>query len=86
MMFRRVVLLAAVLFGLTDAACVPDVPAKSLADATILEHPAIVAAFDEVRKNISALYVNTTRDGLSFAIVSRFSLDQSPAYIMLMRE
>lgn len=52
------------------AACVPDIPEVLLHDPAILQHPVVVAAFDEVDRNLSALFVNTTRDGLSFAIVS----------------
>jgi hypothetical protein len=50
--------------------CVPDYPDKLLADPAVLQHPSIKAAFKAVEGNLSALYVNTTRDGLSFAVVS----------------
>jgi hypothetical protein len=51
------------------AACVADFPEKLLADPLVLQHVSVVTAFEEVRRNLSSLYVNTTRDGLSFAIV-----------------
>jgi len=55
---------------LVAGACVADYPDRLLADSLILKHPAVVAAFDEVGRNLSSLYINTTRDGLSFAVVS----------------
>ncbi|KAH3994760.1 hypothetical protein HBH98_164390 [Parastagonospora nodorum] len=54
---------------LVTCACVADYPERSLTDPLILKHPAVVAAFEEVGRNLSSLYINTTRDGLSFAIV-----------------
>lgn len=57
------------LLALGGSACVPDFSEKVLSDTAILEHPAVVAAFDEVQRSLSALYVNTTRDGFSFAVV-----------------
>jgi hypothetical protein len=62
-----------ILTSLVSSACVPDFPTRLLHDSTVLEHPAIVAAFQEVERNLSALFVETTRDGLSFAIVSNDS-------------
>lgn len=56
--------------ALVAGACVPDYPEKLLADPAVLQHPAVVAAFEAVERDLSALYFNTTRDGLSFAVVS----------------
>jgi hypothetical protein len=63
-------LLAACLISTIAGTCVPDYPDKLLADPAILQHPSIAAAFKAVEENLSALYVNTTRDGLSFVVVS----------------
>jgi hypothetical protein len=51
-------------------ACVPDYPERLLADPAVLQHPSIIAALDTVEKTLSALYINTTRDALSVAVVS----------------
>ncbi|KAH7081058.1 beta-lactamase/transpeptidase-like protein [Paraphoma chrysanthemicola] len=56
-------------FAAAIAACVPDFPEKLLADAAVLRHRSVVAALGEVEQTLSDLFVNTTRDGLSFAIV-----------------
>ncbi|KAF2729479.1 beta-lactamase/transpeptidase-like protein [Polyplosphaeria fusca] len=69
MIFTGALLLATQALRFVGAACVPDVPEKILADPAVLQHPAVIAAFRDVERNLSALYVNTTRDGLSFAIV-----------------
>ncbi|KAJ4364771.1 hypothetical protein N0V95_000719 [Ascochyta clinopodiicola] len=54
----------------TNAACVPDVPESVLDDSETLNHPAILEAFEEVGKALRKPFdANTTRDGLSFAIV-----------------
>lgn len=63
-------LIARCFVGVVVGACVPDQPDKLLADPAVLQHPSVVAAFEEVGRNLSNLYINTTRDGLSFAIVS----------------
>jgi hypothetical protein len=53
-----------------SAACIPDVPEELLGDSQILDHPAILKAFDEVEKLLQKPYDdNITQDGLSFAIV-----------------
>jgi hypothetical protein len=63
----------AALAGLAGAACVPDVPEALLAGPQVLNHPVILKAFDEVEKMLQRPYdANTTRDGLSFAIVGSF--------------
>lgn len=63
----------AALAGWTGAACVPDVPEALLADPQVLNHPAVLKAFDEVENILQKPYdANTTRDGLSFAIVGSF--------------
>jgi hypothetical protein len=67
---RAFLVLASCLLSLVASACVPDVPEKILYDPAVLQHPAVIAAFEEVQRTLSALYVNTTRDGLSFAVVS----------------
>lgn len=51
------------------SACVPDFAESLLSNPTVLQHPAVVAAFERVGKSLSSLYINTTRDGLSFAVV-----------------
>jgi hypothetical protein len=58
---------------LVSSACIPDFPTKLLHDSAVLKHPIIVAAFQEVERNLSALFVETTRDGLSFTVVSKDS-------------
>jgi hypothetical protein len=60
---------AAYLLSVVTCACVPDFADKILSDPLILQHPAVITAFEQVQRNLSALYINTTRDGLSFAIV-----------------
>jgi hypothetical protein len=66
---KFIVLLVGYFLSFTTSACVPDFPEKLLSDPLILEHPSIATAFEQVQQNLSALYVNTTRDGMSFAIV-----------------
>jgi hypothetical protein len=69
------VVFAAYLLSFAACACVPDFADKILSDPLTLEHPAVIATFEQVQRNLSALYINTTRDGLSFAVVriGRFS-------------
>jgi hypothetical protein len=67
---NRLLLIASCIVAFVFGACVPDQPDKLLADPAVLQHPSIVTAFEEVGKTLSELYLNTTRDGLSFAIVS----------------
>lgn len=67
---RLLALLANGIIATVTGACVPDYPEKLLADPAVLQHPAVIVAFEEVGRNLSALYINTTRDGLSFAVVS----------------
>ncbi|PSN59293.1 beta-lactamase/transpeptidase-like protein [Corynespora cassiicola Philippines] len=62
------------------ADCIPDAPEKLLADPLVLSHPAVTAAFEEVGRNLSALFVNTTRDGLSFAIVHASTPDKAYSF------
>jgi hypothetical protein len=64
------VLLASSLIAVVAGACVPDFPDVVLADPAILQHAAVVTAFEAVQMTLAELYENTTRDGLSFAIVS----------------
>jgi hypothetical protein len=64
------VLLASDLITIATGACVPDFPEVVLADPAVLQHAAVVAAFKQVGENFTALYGNTTRDGMSFAVVS----------------
>ncbi|KAF9695638.1 hypothetical protein EKO04_006383 [Ascochyta lentis] len=73
------VLVLATFTTLTNAACVPDVPKGLLDDTQILKHPAILEAFDEVEKALRKPYnANTTRDGLSLALVHASS--SKPVY------
>jgi hypothetical protein len=67
---RSALVLASLFITFVTPACVPDYLESILADAAVLQHPAVLAAFEDVGKNLSALYVNTTRDGFSFAVVS----------------
>lgn len=73
MAVRRI---AALILGflsfLVAPACIPDVPEKLLWDPAVLQHPAVTAAFQIVEKSLSDLFINTTRDGLSFAVVCSF--------------
>lgn len=70
------------------AACIPDYPAKILADPLVLEHAAVQDAFERVAGLLEGLYRDSqnggrkgTRDGLSFAIVGlRFLGDGTAGY------
>lgn len=62
-------LVVVTLIRIGSSACVPEVPQKLVSDPTILDHPAITSAFRAIEKNLDGLFVNTTTDGLSFAIV-----------------
>lgn len=59
---------------LVSSACVPDVHSGLISDPAVLEDEAVTAAFAEVQRNLSSLFINTTSDGLSFAVVSRNNL------------
>jgi hypothetical protein len=69
-MLNRLVVAAGCLTAIVHGACVADFPDKLLSDPLVLRHASVVAAFEEVGRNLSSLFVNTTRDPLSFAIVS----------------
>jgi hypothetical protein len=69
-MLNRLLVATGCLTAVVQGACVPDFPDKLLSDPLVLQHAAVVAAFEEVGRNLSSLFVNTTRDALSFAIVS----------------
>lgn len=56
--------------SLVAPACVPDVHSVLLSNPAVLQNEAVTAAFAEVQQNLSSLFINTTRDGLSFAVVS----------------
>jgi hypothetical protein len=63
-------LVAATCFtAVVQGACVADFPDKLLSDPLVLRDASVTAAFEEVGRNLSSLYLNTTRDGLSLAIV-----------------
>lgn len=66
---KTILVLAAYLLARGTCACVPDFADKILSDPLILQHPAVIAAFKQVQQNLSSLYIDTTRDGLSFAVV-----------------
>lgn len=72
-MVVRSVLRALVLFffaNWTSAACVPDVPRKLLVNIQLLQHNAILNAFEKIGELLQKPYDdNVTSDGLSFAIV-----------------
>jgi hypothetical protein len=71
-------LVSSVVLDAVRAACVPDFPEKLLADARVLRHSAVQAAFERIAEQLAGLYEgdaeggNGTRDGLSFAIVGLF--------------
>lgn len=65
----RVLLSASCIIPFVACACIPDYPEKLLSDPAVLKHPSVIAAFENLQRNLSALYINTTRDGLSFALV-----------------
>ncbi|KAH8728077.1 beta-lactamase/transpeptidase-like protein [Phaeosphaeriaceae sp. PMI808] len=62
-------LLASYFIDFVTSACVPDFPEDLLSDSLVLQNPSVSTAFEEVERKLSALYINTTRDGFSFAIV-----------------
>lgn len=58
------------LAGWAGAVCVPDTPEALHVDPQVVNHPAVLKAFDKVGKILQEPYdANSTRDGLSFAIV-----------------
>lgn len=61
------------LVALASCACIPPFPSKLLHDGLVLSHPSITSAFEKLQRNLSAL-ANTTRDGLSLAIVRLLTL------------
>lgn len=63
------VLIVAVVVPFVASVCVPDVPQKLLADPAVLQHPAVTSALETIEQSLSELFISTTRDGLSFAIV-----------------
>ncbi|KAF1951350.1 beta-lactamase/transpeptidase-like protein [Byssothecium circinans] len=65
---------------LVKSACVPNIPEKLLWDPEVLKHPAVTSAFQAVEESLSSLFVNTTRDGLSFAIVHASSPEKAFAF------
>jgi hypothetical protein len=69
-MLNRLLVAAGCLAAIVQSVCVADFPEKLLSDPLVLQHASVVAAFEEVGRNLSSLFVNTTRDALSFAIVS----------------
>ncbi|CAI9632700.1 unnamed protein product [Alternaria burnsii] len=75
---KTILVLAAYLLAHGTCACVPDFADKILSDPLILQYPAVIAAFKKVQQNLSSLYIDTTRDGLSFAVVHASSPE--PAY------
>lgn len=56
--------------SLVNSACIPDFTQRLLSDPDVISHPSLTDAFKEAEKYMSSLFVNTTRDGLSFAVVS----------------
>ena len=68
-MLTRLVVAAGCLTAIVHGARVADFPDKLLSDPLVLRHASVVAAFEEVGRNLSSLFVNTTRDALGFAIV-----------------
>ncbi|KAF4550746.1 Beta-lactamase-like protein 1 [Elsinoe fawcettii] len=68
------------LFCSVLSACVPDFSSRLLSDPAILQHPAVVEAFREVERNLSALFTGNTKDGLSFAVVHASSQQSAFTY------
>jgi hypothetical protein len=68
-MWNRLLATVGCLTAVVHGACVADFPEKLLSDPQVLQHASVVAAFKEVGRNLSSLFVNTTRDALSFAFV-----------------
>ncbi|KAF2646511.1 beta-lactamase/transpeptidase-like protein [Massarina eburnea CBS 473.64] len=66
---HTVIIALSVLLPLVTPACIPDVPRDLLWDPVVLQHPAVTSAFQAVDLALGSLFVHTTRDGLSFAIV-----------------
>ncbi|KAF2845988.1 beta-lactamase/transpeptidase-like protein [Plenodomus tracheiphilus IPT5] len=67
---NTLLLFASYLNILISCSCVPYFPEKLLHDPTVIVHSSVVAALAEVQRNLTALCASTTRDGLSFAVVS----------------
>ncbi|PNS15158.1 hypothetical protein CAC42_8159 [Sphaceloma murrayae] len=63
-----------------STSCIPDVPTSLLSEPSILQHPAVVAAFAEVERNLSSLFTGNTRDGLSFAVVHASSPEKAYSF------
>lgn len=61
---------AALFTSVSKSACVPEVPQKLLSDPVLRVHPAILSALQAIEQKLDQLFVNTTRDSLSFAVVS----------------
>lgn len=74
---RNAFLLASCWIKVATAACIPDYPEKLLADPAVLRYPAVIAAFEDVERYLSDFYINTTRDGLSFAVVCHLFFPQT---------
>jgi hypothetical protein len=80
-MLNHLLVAAGCLTAIVHGACVADFPDKLLSDPLVLRHASVVAAFEEVGRNLSSLFVNATRDPLSFAIVGACtSPSESVAY------
>jgi hypothetical protein len=71
-MWNRLLATVGCLTAVVHGARVADFPEKLLSDPQVLQHASVVAAFKEVGRNLSSLFVNTTRDALSFAIVGAY--------------
>lgn len=75
------IIFVALFTSMVTSTCIPEVPSKLLAEPILLTHPAVTSAFRAVQKSLDELFVNTTRDALSFAIVSRIECIQVSANI-----
>jgi hypothetical protein len=67
-MLNRLVVAVGCLTAVVHNTCIADFPDKLLSDPLVLQHASVVAAFEEVGRNVSSLFINTTRDALSVAI------------------
>ncbi|KAF2222544.1 beta-lactamase/transpeptidase-like protein [Elsinoe ampelina] len=78
--FLRASIVFSYLISAVVSSCIPDFPSALLSDSAIAQHPAVVEAFKEVERNLSALFTENTRDALSFAVVHASSPEPAFAF------
>jgi hypothetical protein len=69
---RLIVLTVGVLARVVAPACVPDAPSKLLWDPEVLRHPSVISALKKLEGTLNGYFKNTTRDGLTVAVVGIF--------------